>query len=443
MNIMSQVNDMLSTFMGWPIIIYVIGASVIITLVLGFIQLRYFITAWRYTFSPSESEGKSDMSPIQAFINMLNVSIGNGSLAGMATAIYSGGPGAALWIIIITLLLMAIRFSEVFLSTHYAAHAPKNTKIGGPMLYLRAIYGGTTLAFLYAVSCFIFGIISGSATQSNSISLSAYTSWGVPVLVTAVILFGFLLYAVSGGAHRIVKFSQAIVPLKVGLFFITAFIILLYHWAAIIPSLKLILASGLNLKAFGGGVLGYSIQHAMRYGILRSINATESGLGTAAILFGATGSKHPVRDGIMAMATSMVSAFVCFTVSLCIIASGVWNSGATSTALTIAAYNTVFGSLGGWIVTFLSIAFGIGVMVSYAYITKEAWEAVVGTKFSYVFIAIYCGFAFFGAWTQDVTALWGLVDITLACMVIINVFGIICLLPVIRQGLQSYKNLQK
>ena len=426
--------------MGWPIIFFVIGVSMIVTAALKFIQLRYFFTAWKYTFSPSHSEVKSDMSPIQAFINMLNVSIGNGSLAGMATAIYSGGPGAALWIIIITLLLMAIRYAEVFLSTHYALHAPKNTILGGPMLYLRDMRGGFILAYLYAISCFIFGLISASATQANSISLSAYTTWGVPVLFTAFILYTFLLYAVSGGAKRIVQFSQAIVPIKVGLFFISSIIILLFHYQSIVPALKLIFSSGLSLKAFGGGALGYTIQQAMRFGILRSINATESGLGTAAILFGSTGSKHPVKDAIMAMATSLVSALVCFTVSLCIVASGVWNSGHTSTALTIAAYNTVFGHVGGWIVTFLSIAFGIGVMVSYAYITRSAWNAVTGNRFSFLFILIYCGCAFFGAWTQDVTALWGLVDISLACMVFINLIGIVCLLPIIRKGLQSYTN---
>ncbi len=443
MNLISHLEPIIALIMGWPIIFFVIGVSILVTLALQFVQLRYFITAWKYTFFPSVSEGKSDMSPFQAFINTLNVSIGNGSLAGMATAIHSGGPGAALWIIIITLLLMSVRFSEVFLSTHYAAHAPKNTKLGGPMLYLRAIQGGTILAFLYALSTFIFGLISASATQANSISLSAHTSWGIPVLVTAVVLFLFLLYAVSGGAHRIVKFSEAIVPLKVGLFFLSALIILAYHYQMIIPALKLIVASGLSLKAFGGGVLGFSIQQAMRYGILRSINATESGLGTVAILFGSTGSKHPVRDGIMAMVTSLVSALVCFTVSLCIVASGVWSSDATSTALTIASYATVFGALGGWMVTFLSTAFGIGVMVSYAYITKAAWDAITGNRFALAFILIYCGCAFFGAWTQDVTALWGLVDIALACMLTINLIGIVCLLPVIRNGLQAYKNLQE
>lgn len=439
----NQANAALDTFMGWPIILFVIGVSIITTLTLGFVQIRYFFRAWKYTFSPSESETKSDMSPFQAFINMLNVSIGNGSLAGMATAIYSGGPGAALWLIIITILLMSIRFAEVFLSTHYAAHAPKNTKLGGPMLYLRAVNGGTFLAFAYALSCVIFGLISASATQANSMALSLYTTWQIPVLATAVILTAFIFYAVAGGAGRIVKFSEMIVPFKVGLFFSTAFIILLYHYQSIIPALKLIVASGLSLKAVAGGALGFTIQQAMRYGILRSINATESGLGTAAILFGNTGSVHPVRDGIMAMATSLVSALVCFTVSLCIVASGVWNSGATSTALTIAAYNSVFGNIGGWMVTFLSIAFGIGVMVSYAYITKAAWDAITGNRFKYLFIFVYCLCAFWGAQMTDVTFLWTLVDITLALMVLINLFGIVCLLPVIRNGLQSYKNIQQ
>lgn len=442
-DVISQIGSTINMIMGWPIIFFVIGVSIIVTLALGFIQFQYFITAWKYTFAPSSSEGKSDMSPIQAFINTLNVSTGNGSLAGMATAVYSGGPGAALWIIIITLLFMSIRYSEVYLSTHYAEYAPKNTKIGGPMLYLKEIRGGALLSWFYAVFCVLFGLIAGSAMQANSISLSMKTAWEIPLMVTAVILTAFVFYAIIGGAQRIVKFSEAIVPIKVGLFFISALIILLYHFQSIIPALKLILASGLSLKAFGGGALGYSMQQAMRYGIFRSINATESGLGTAAILFGATGSKHPVRDGIMAMASTLVSAFVCFLVALCIVASGVWNSGATSTALTIAAYNTVFGSIGGWMVALLSTAFGIGVLVSYAYITKAAWDSITKNRFSYLFIMVYCACAFFGAYTSKVTSLWAAVDLSLVCMVVINLIGIVCLLPQLRKGLQSFRNLKQ
>jgi len=148
-----------------------------------------------------------------------------------------------------------------------------------------------------------------------------------------------------------------------------------------------------------------------------------------------------VRDGIMSMASTLVSAFVCFLVALCIVASGVWNSGQTSTALTIAAYNTVFGSIGGWMVALLSTAFGIGVLVSYAYITKAAWDTITKNRFAYLFIAVYCACAFFGAYTSRVTSLWAAVDLSLACMVSINLIGIVCLLPQLRKGLQSYKNL--
>lgn len=429
-------------FLSWPIIIYVIIIGIISTVALNFVQLRYFFTSWKLTLMPSKSEkvvAQSDMSPLQAFINTLNIGIGNGSLAGMATAIYSGGPGAALWVVVISILLMSIRYAEVYLSTYFAAAMPHSMKIGGPMLYLKSIPAGTYLAYVYAILCTFFGFIGGSAMQANSISLSVKTAFEVPLIVTAFVLMGFVLYIVLGGAQRVVVFSEKIVPIKVGLFFTTALALLIYHYQAIIPSLHLIITSGLSQTAFMGGVLGFSVQQAMRYGILRSINATESGLGTAAILYGSTGSRYPVRDGIMSMASTFMSMLVCFLVALCIIASGVWDSGLTSTALTIAAYNTLFGTIGGWIVTILSITFGIGVMVSYAYITREAWLAVTGSRGQYLFMICYALCAFVGA-QANVTKLWSLVDISNVSMLIINLLAIVALLPLIKKDLIVYKN---
>jgi AGCS family alanine or glycine:cation symporter len=443
-DILNSLNNGLEFIMAWPLIIYVISIGIIVSLGLSFIQLRYFITAWRLTFAPSEKKvtSKSDMSPLQAFINTLNISIGNGSLAGMATAIYSGGPGAALWIIIISILLMAIRYSEVFLSTHFAAHAPKDAKLGGPMLYLKYLRGGNYLSYIYALFCTLFGFIASSAMQANSISLSLKTTAQVPLLMSAIILVIFIVYVILGGAQRVVALSEKIVPFKVLLFFTSAVAILLYHYQAIIPALQLIIQSGFSQTAFLGGVLGFSVQEAMRYGIIRSINATESGLGTAAILFGATGSTHAVRDGIMAMASTFVSMLVCFMVALCIIASGVWQSGLTSTALTIASYNTLFGSLGGWIVTILSISFGVGVLVSYTYITKAAWDAVTNNRFSFLFMIFYAACAFFGA-QMDVTKLWSWVDLSNASMLLINLFAILSFLPLMRKSFREYEQGKK
>src|SRR5476649_2661144 len=119
MDLLAQVAHISSMLLGWPLIVYVLFVGIACTLASGFVQLRYFFYAWRYTFAPDKSElkvpSKADMSPFQAFINTLNISIGNGSVAGMATAIYSGGPGAALWVVIVSLILMTVRFAEVYL----------------------------------------------------------------------------------------------------------------------------------------------------------------------------------------------------------------------------------------------------------------------------------------------------------------------------------------
>lgn len=425
---------------GWPFIIFAVAGGVICTVVLGFIQFRYFFRAWTYMLFPAKGATKGTMSPVQAFINTLSANLGNGSLAGMAGAVASGGPGAAFWVLAIGIIMMAARFAEVYLSTYYAS-ITKTVKagLGGPMLYLHSVVGGKTLAFLYAIFCFSLSIVTGNAMQTNSIGLSVQDSWGIPLLATAILSTLFILYVVSGGAARIVKASEAIVPVKVGVFFGSSIIVLAYHYQALGAALTLIVKSAFTPVALAGGLLGFGIQQAMRYGIARAVLATESGLGTAAIMFGSTGSTEPVKDGILSMLSTFISTLVCFMISLCIVASGVWDSGLTSTPLTGAAFSTVFGSLGNYIVSFLSISFGIGVLVAFAYITEEAWKYLAGgSKTSILlFNIMYCATAFIGVF-YDVTSLWMLIDILTAGMLAINLFGIMYLLPVIKKGVREF-----
>lgn len=430
-------DHILNALMGWPLILYVIGISIICTIALRAIQVRYFGYAWKLIlFPPKQAAGiKADMTPLQAFVNTLSTNLGNGSLAGVATAIYAGGPGAALWMIIIGFFLMAVRFAEVYLSVLFGTQK-KPGAIGGPMLYLQSIMGGRLLAPLYTIFCLSFMIV-GSAIQSNSIRISM-ENWKINPLITASVLLIFILYVVFGGAARIVKISDRIVPLKVIVFFLSTTIVLVYHSSALIPALKLMLSTSFSSPALTGGVIGFSVQQAMRFGILRSINATESGLGTAAIFFSATGSKEPEKDGIVAMLSTFIGTLVCFILALCIVASGVWNTGLTSTALTIAAFSTVFGWLGGWVVSFLSISFGIGVLVSYAYITKEAWLSLARGKLVQTFTLVYCLCVFAGA-LVNVDLVFRLADITNVGMLVINLFGILYLLPKIMHGIEHFK----
>ena len=274
--------------------------------------------------------------------------------------------------------------------------------------------------------------------QTNSIRISVCTTWGVSPFITASILTLFIMYIIFGGSQRIVALSDKIVPLKVVVFFVSVFIVLAYHYQTLIPALRLMISGAFTPLAAVGGAVGFSVTQAMRYGIQRSIFATESGLGTAAILYASTGSKEPVRAGLVSMLSTLISTFVCFLIALVIVASGVWNNGMGDISLTIAAFATVFGWAAGWIVSFLSITFGIGVLVSFTYICQKAWLSVTNGRFLSAFYIILCLVGFFGAMLEAKTV-FSMGDYLLAAMLLINLFGVAYLIPVIKKCLTEFR----
>lgn len=426
---------------GWPLVIFFVTASLLFTVAFNFIQFRYFFTSWRYVFTPEESTKDSDtyITPLQAFINALSASIGNGSAAGMATAVFYGGPGVGFWVFTLGFFTLAIRFAEVFAATYFVEKTPTGALRGGPMVYLERVPGGSVLPGLYAFFCLMLAFFGGNALQCNSIALGVERLTSLDLPIIAAVLFLFLMYLMFGGAQRIMAFSEAIIPIKVGLFFISTAIVLLYHYQNIIPALKLIVQSALMPQAITGMVLGFTIQESIRFGMSKSINATEVGLGTSAVLFGATASKDPLRSGIMSISSAFISNhLVCFVIVLVLVASGVWNSGLNSIPLTQAAYETVFHSFGTLLITFLSIAFGLGVLVAYAYIGRECWFYLSKGRGRHMFTALFCLMAVFGA-LANVRLVSDALDIVNGCIILINIYGLLCLLPQLRKALKGQR----
>ncbi len=431
--------SLLNWLFGWPLFVYAMVISVICTVVLNFVQVRYFITSFTSLFSFEKTKTKREMSPFDAFLNTLSTNLGNGSVAGAAVAVVAGGPGATVWVVLIGLLLMAVRFAEVYVSTMAGEKAPVNTTLGGPMLYLKQVWGGDFLSYIYAIACFCFSLVVGNAMQTHAISLSLETTWGIAPMLVAMILTVFIGYVVLGGAHRVIAVSDRIVPIKVIVFFVSSFTVIIYHSNSLRAALTLIAKSAFDPMALAGGIVGFTVMQAMQSGLNLSLTATESGLGTAAILFGYTGSKDPMRSALMGMLSTFVSSIVCFIVALCVVLTGVWDSGLTSTALTIASFSTVFGWLGGWIVSFLSISFGIGVLVTYAYIARATWLCITNGRYDHLFPFIYCAAAFIGA-VADVPILWKTIFIINGSMLAINLFGLLCLVPSIRKDMIARGN---
>lgn len=438
MSISALIASVSDIVLGWPLLIFVIGVSVACTIAFNFVQIRSFIYAWKETLFPASSPTVSStdgMSPIQAFVNTLSASLGNGSVGGIAVAVATGGPGAAFWIVVFGMLLMAIRFAEVYLTVVFADKPSEVGHLGGPMKYLHALPFGHFLAMKYAFLTFLFALIGGNAIQANTIQLSLKQTWHIPSIVSAVILLAFVAYVVMGGASRIIKVADRIVPVKVIVFFITSLIVIIHHISAIPSALKLICASAFGAQAFAGGIIGFTMQQALSRGMAGVTFATESGLGTCAMFFSGKG-QSPFKSAVMSMLGTFISTVVCFIVALIIVMTGVWSSGLTSTALTIAAFDTTFGSLGGWIVSFLSVSFGLGVIVSYAYITRMVWMTLTKGRFEKGYAILYCIFAFLGSLVK-VALVWNLINIVMAGMFVINLCAIAYLIPYTRNHLKA------
>ncbi len=444
MDFMMMIREINAIICGWPLMLYVIAISLIYTLVLRGVQFTYFFTALKTALcpSPQKTQQAGDVSPFHAFINTINSNLGNGVVAGVATAIYAGGPGAAFWFVIFGFILMSVRFGEVYLSTLYGSRTTEKTVLGGPMLYLKDVAGGAYLPHIYAFCCVFYGLIGGNLIQSNSISVSLATTWGIAPLMSGLGLLAFVLFILFGGAQRIIKISVSIVPVKVAVFMLSSLAVLAYHYQSLGAALSLIVTSGLGMQAVGAGFLGFSMQQMISAGMSRSIFATESGLGSAAIMFGSTGNDNAVQNGFMGMMSTFISTCIGFIIALCIVVSGVWNNGLTSTALTISAFDTTFGIYGGWIVSFLAMTFGLGVIVSYAYVVRSAWLFLTNNRFNNLFNAVYSLCALAGA-VAAVELVWDLADFVIAAMLFINLYGLLMLLPKVRvtllEQLRNYR----
>lgn len=425
---------------GWPFIIAIMAVSLIMTIAFGGIQFRYFMRSWSYLLSPEKAEKSQEnyITPFQAFINALSASLGNGSLAGMATAMYSGGPGAGFWIFFLGFFLMSIRFAEVYASTAFTEKQASGLMRGGPMVYLARVPGGSWLPHFYAFFCLLLTFVTGNAMQCNSIKtgLVQMTAWN-PYAIAAV-MFAFLFYVMAGGAQRIIKVSDAITPIKVGLFFVATIIVLFFNAHLLWDGLLVMFEHAFTQQAVRGVLVGYTMQTALRYGIARSVNATEVGLGTAGIIFGTTGAKSAVRSGIISLATTSISNFgVCFLLMWIFVATGAWQSGQNGIGMTILAYESAFGTFGGWIVNGLALMFGIGCVIAYAYIGRECWSFLTGGKYLFWYGFIFCCMALFGALVK-VDLLWNAIDIVNAGLIASNLYGLVWLMPEIQKGVRTF-----
>ena len=445
MDFSSIITSVARNIWGLPLLLGILISSIIITFQLKFVQFRYFFNSIGLLLSSGGDDQPSakktdDLTAFQAFINTLGANIGNGGLAGVPVAICTGGPGAIFWLIVMSTFAVALRYAEVYLGMAFIGKHRFGSAKGGPMLYLSLLPYGAILSYGFAFFCLAYSFIGGNVIQCNSVGVALHKTWGIDPFLTAFFILAFIVYILAGGSQRIVKYLDMLVPFKVALFIGSSLIVLIYNYQAIPHALYLIYDGVLNPQSFVGGTVGYAFQSVVTVGLRRSILIHEAGLGTAAVAFGSTAGDNAVKDSILSMLGVYINIHViCLMMGVSILASGVWNNGETSTALVISAYETVFGSFAGWIISFLAINFAVSVLVSMAYVGRSCWSFVTGGKYMYIFPFFYALAAFLGTYTT-VAIVWNLADIVNAGLLILNISALLWFVATIRNGLKKYEN---
>ena len=399
-----------------------LGAGVWLTIRSGVVQLRRFVDAWRVAFIRRSTGATGPLTPFQAFMTALAASIGTGNIAGVATAIVSGGPGALFWIWVYGFFAMAIKFAEATLGLTYR-EVRGTTVRSGPMYYLRDGLRSPLLAWLFALVAAVAALTTTPFTQPNSIALVINSVFGIPRVAVGIAIAVLTWLVIIGGITSIGRAAERLSPLKVGLYLAGGLIVIVANASRIPGVLSAIVTQAFSMQAAAGGTLGMLV--AMRYGIARGIYANEAGYGTAAVAYGTAQSAQPVQQGLNAVIEVFTVSFVTSTISaMTILLTGAWRSGATSSAAVAAGFDAVMPTVGGWIVAFCVFLFGYTTLIGWAYYGEQFFEYILGRAVTRPYRWIYCLLIPFGAMTRvDVVWAWG--DLMNALQVFPNLIGLI------------------
>ena len=420
----------------WTIIL-LCGVGLLLTWKTKFVQVTNFKKALKLISGgalkrDSSKEGTGDISPFQALTTALSATIGNGNVAGVATAIAIGGPGAAFWMWTVSLFGMATKYAEAVLGVRYRQRSRDGTMLGGPMVYLNEGLGMKHLSIFFAISALFGGIGAGNMTQSNSVALVLFSDFGVPKWFSGLALAVALWLVIIGGIRRIGRLAEMLVPSMAFVYVLSCLVILVANVAELPAAFSLIIKSAFSGTAATGGFAGATVARAMAYGFRRGTVSSEAGVGTAAIAHGAARTSDPHRQGIIGMMGVFIDTMVVSTMTaLVLVSTGAWSSGLISTEMTAVAFKSVL-PFGGIIIVVVSALFGFTTMVGWAYYCEQCLRFVGGIKLSIPFRWIYCILAGLGAIFQ-VKPLWDWADIFMGFMVFANLVALVGLSGEVRK----------
>lgn len=438
-NLISQIN----AFVWGPPMLGMLGVTgVLLTVGMVFMPWRKVGYGFRQLFSDQNDSERGDVKPFNALMTAMSATVGTGNIAGVATAIALGGPGAIFYMWVIALFGMATKYAEAVCAVTYREVDENGKHVGGPMYYLRNGVGefapemGKTLGVLFAIFGAVAAFGIGNAVQVNSMAAVLDDSFSIPTWVTGVIVAVLVGVVVLGGIKRIGDVAGKLVPAMIVLYVGASIVILLLNASEIPNAFAMIFKYAFEPVAAVGGFAGAAVAAAIRFGVARGVFSNEAGLGSAAIAHAAAKTNNPVQQGVIAMLGTFIDTIiVCTMTALVILTSGAWMAtgadgiGLTGAVLTSEAFSSTITG-GDYVVTVALAVFAFTTILGWSYYGERCWQYLFSEKTLIIYRAIFV-LAILAFANVKVDFVWNLSDTLNGLMAIPNLVGLLLLAPMV------------
>ena len=434
---------------GPVMLVLLVGTGIWLTLILRGLQFGMLFYALKQAFRahPKKDDGsdhEGDVSHFGALMTALSATIGTGNIAGVATAVVTGGPGAVFWMWITAIFGMATKYGEGVLAVKYRVTNSKGEMSGGPMYYIENGLGKKWkwLAFLFA----FFGVMAsfgiGSTVQANSVAQAVHSSFGIDTWITGVVLTLITAFVVLGGIQSISRVSSVVVPFMAVLYIVGGLVVVAMHFDLLLPALKVIMHDAFSGQAVAGGVVGTVI----RYGVARGVFSNEAGMGSAPIAAAAAKTDHPVRQALVSMTGTFLDTIIVCSITGIVLVMGILQSnGGTfavpdlkGAALTTATFDAMLSGYGGWMVTIGLIFFAYSTTLGWCYYGEKCATYVFGDKSVPIYRVIYVATVMLGT-VLSMDMVWAAADTFNGLMAVPNLIALLLLSKVIVQETRDFK----
>lgn len=431
----------LSSLVWGPVMLaFLLGVGIFLMIGLKAFPWRYTAKAFILLWRGRESKQEGDISPYQALMTSLSATIGTGNIAGVATAIALGGPGAVFWMWMTALFGMATKYAEAVLAVKYREVDELGQHVGGPMYYIKNGLGEkwSWLAIIFALlgALAAFGI--GNMVQANSVADAVESLFHIPVWQTGLLMTVLTAAVILGGLGRIATVAGKLVPTMAVLYIASALFVIITQIEQVPDALLLIVSSAFTETAAVGGFTGVAVWAAIRFGVARGIFSNEAGLGSAPIAHAAAKTNNPVQQGMVAMLGTFIDTLVvCTMTALVIVITGVWSSGETGAALSTLAFTAAMPGWGGYVVVLGLVVFAFTTILGWSYYGERCAEFLFGVKIIWPYRLLWLIAIPVGAMGK-LSVIWLVADVMNGLMAIPNLIALGLLSPVIFKLTSDY-----